>query len=467
MIRTIVRKEFRDTLRDGRFRVAGLVLLVLLITALGAGWMHHRDLHAQHEAASAAAREDWLSQGRKNPHSAAHYGVYVFKPQLPLSFVDRGLDPYTGVTVWLEAHRQNEFLYRPAQDGSAAQRLGNLTAATVLQVLVPLLIILLAFGAFAGEREAGTLRQVLALGVPPRKLAWGKAAGVAAALALTLVPAAAIGAMAITLASGAAPGAARVTLLGLAYLAYFAVFAAVTLIVSARARSSRHALLVLLAFWSVNTLIAPRVATDLSRTLYPTPSAFEFNRQMRFELEEGIDGHEPADQRRAQLQARLLAEHGVERVEDLPFNFAGYALQRGEEYGDRVFDRNYGALWQTFARQARVHEAAAIVAPLLAVRSISMGLAGTDFEQHRHFATAAEQYRRRLVKLMNDDLTYNARPGETYMADTELWAQVEPFEYEAPRAAWVLGNARLSIIILLLWLVGSVLVLARQQLRPE
>jgi ABC-2 type transport system permease protein len=467
MVRIIAGKEFRDTLRDGRFRGAGLVVFLLLVTALGAGWMHFRELKAQHAAASDAAREDWLTQGNKNPHSAAHYGVHVFKPQLALSFVDRGLDPYTGVTVWLEAHRQNDFLYRPAQDGSAAQRLGNLTAASVLQVLVPLLVILLAFGAFAGEREAGTLRQVLALGVPPRQLAWGKAAGIAAALGLALLPAAALGALALTLASGASPGLGRVALLGLAYLAYFAVFAAVALIVSARARSSRQALIVLLAFWAVNTLIAPRVATDLSRSLHPTPSAFEFNRKMRFDLEQGMDGHSPADQRRAQLQERVLAEHGVEHVEDLPFNFAGYALQRSEEYGDEVFDRHYGLLWEAFGRQARVHEAAALVAPLLAVRSISMGLAGTDFEQHRHFAAAAEQYRRRLVRLMNEDLTYNSRSGETYVADAGLWSDVDPFEYEAPRAAWVMGNARLSIIILLLWLVGSVAVLARQQLRPE
>lgn len=287
------------------------------------------------------------------------------------------------------------------------------------------------------------------------------------ALALLLVPAALVGALALTLASGASPGAGRVSALALAYLAYFAVFAAVSLVVSARARSSRHALLVLLAFWTVNTLVAPRMATDLSRTLHPTPSAFEFNRQMRFELQQGIDGHEPADQRRAALEARLLAEHGVERTQDLPFNFAGYALQRSEEYGDQVFDRNYGALWQSFGRQARIHELVGLAAPLMSVRSISMGLAGTDFEQHRHFATAAEHYRRHLVKLMNDDLTYNARPGETYMADTELWAAVVPFEYEAPSAAWVLGNTRFSIIVLLLWLAGSLLAVARQPLRPE
>ena len=99
----------------------------------------------------------WLNQTKKNPHSAAHYGVYAFKPKSPLAIVDTGIDPYMGVAVWLEAHKQNEFKYRPAQDRTAVQRFGEMTAPRSLQVLVPLFIVLMTFSAFAGEREQGTL----------------------------------------------------------------------------------------------------------------------------------------------------------------------------------------------------------------------------------------------------------------------------------------------------------------------
>ena len=98
------------------------------------------------------------------------------------SLVDTGIDPYVGVAAWLEAHKQNEFKYRPAQDRTAVQRFGELTAAEVLQVLLPLFIVLMTFSAFSGEREQGTLRQLLSLGVRPRELLAGKALGVAAAL---------------------------------------------------------------------------------------------------------------------------------------------------------------------------------------------------------------------------------------------------------------------------------------------
>jgi len=463
----IVRKEFTDVLRDGRFRWCSVLVGALLLVSLGHGWVQARGAQQEHAAAQATARDHWESQGEKNPHSAAHYGIYAFKPRLALSFVDEGVDPYTGTSVWLEAHRQNDFLLRPAQDATAAQRIGALTAAQVLQHLVPLLIILLTFGALAGERERGTLRQLLATGIGRRELALGKALGIAGALALLLVPAALVGAAALVVGSpgpAASPLARGVVLAGV-YLAYFTAFLALSLAVSAWARSARTALVILLGVWVVNGLVAPRVAVDLSKWLHPTPSALEFARNVEREMAAGVEGIPRPD--RDALAERLLAEHGVERIEDLPVNEVGVYLQESEEFGNRIFDRNYGALWDTFERQGVVHEALAVVAPLLAVRTLSMGLAGTDVEQHRHFATAAEAYRRDLMRRMNGELAENSRTGDTYLAGPELWEETPPLEYAAPTLGWVLGNRILSILVLATWLVGAVLAAAARVRRAE
>ena len=467
MIRHIVRKEFTDLLRDGRFRWCAAIVGALLLVSLGSGWVETRRAEAAHSAARETARDHWESQGEKNPHSAAHYGIYAFKPRLPLSFLDQGVDPYTGTSVWLEAHRQNDFLMRPAQDATAGQRLGALTAAQVLQYLVPLLIILLAFGALAGEREQGTLRQLLATGISRRDLGLGKALGVGGALALLLVPAAIVGSAAIAIGSPG-PGAtpfARGGILAVSYLAYFGVFVALSIAVSAWVRSARTALVALLGIWVLNGLVAPRVAVDLSKWLHPTPSAVEFARTMEREIGSGVPGIERPD--RGETTARLLAEYGVETVDDLPVNVIGVYLQESEEFANRIFDRNYGALWNRFERQGVVHEALSVAAPLLAVRTLSMGLAGTDVEQHRHFATAAEEYRRDLMRRMNGDLAENSRAGETYIATADTWAEVPPFQYDAPSLGWVLQNRTLSLAMLGLWLIGAFLVAGSLVRRAE
>src|SRR5690606_5239898 len=121
------------------------------VAAVTAGWFHQRELVAQRSAADAAERARWTGQPEKNPHSAAHYGVYAFKPRLAPAFLDPGIEPYAGIAVWLESHNQNDLLYKPAEDATAAQRFGDLTAALVLQLLLPLVVILVGFASVAGE----------------------------------------------------------------------------------------------------------------------------------------------------------------------------------------------------------------------------------------------------------------------------------------------------------------------------
>jgi ABC-2 type transport system permease protein len=459
MIIRIARKECLEMLRDGRFRWAAGLVAALLLVALLLGAQHYRAVKRQHELAQAETRQQWLKQPAKNPHSAAHYGIYAFKPKLLPALFDRGVDDYTGQAVWLEAHKQNDFKYRPAADATAVQRFGELTAATVMQLLMPLLIILLAFSAFAGEREQGTLRQLLSLGVAKSALAWGKAAGIAAALGVLLIPATLLGVLALALS-------AETTLLGasfsrmawmfVSYLLYFGIFIAVSLAVSARAASARLALVALLAFWILNGLIAPRAVADLAKRIHPTPSAFAFQQAIDSEMQGGVDGHDSADQRARELQQRTLKQYNVTKVEALPINFTGIALQASEEHGNEVFDRQYGQLWQAFGRQDRFKQAAGLVAPMLALGSLSRGLAGTDFAQHQDFAFAAEQYRRQFIKVMNDYVTANqTQPGAMLIAQPALWSKVEAFDYEAPPTGWVLRNQSLSLTVLAFWFVAA------------
>lgn len=461
MIYKIARKEFIETVRDRRFFVAALIVGGLLLASLALGWQHSRQIERQHAAAEEMTRRQWLNQGEKAPHSAAHYGVYAFKPQMPLAFVDRGVEAYTGVAVWLEAHKQNDFRYRPAADQTALARFGELTAATVLQILLPLLIILLAFNAFAGEREAGTLRQVLSLGVSAKNLAFGKVLGLTALLALLLVPATLIGGVALTLngdQAGEPFSAGRFALLVAGYLLYLGVFIAVSLAVSARAASSRFALLALLGFWILSCLIAPRAATDAARRIYPTPSALEFTAAMENDIKGGTDGHNPSEKRLADLKIEAMRKYGVSKLEDLPVNFDGIALQAGEDFGNQVFDEHYGNLWNQFERQDKVRRIAAVLAPQLAVSSLSRGLAGTDFAQHRDFARAAENHRRLLIRTINVDVMTNARYGDTkYVANANLWERVPEFQYAAPETLSVLKKQTGGIIILFGWFIVSIL----------
>lgn len=468
----IARKELLEIARDGRFRVASAAVLVLLSGSLVFGVLHYRELTAEREAAMARDRSTWVGQAPKSAHSAAHFGSYAYKPYMPLSLADPGLTAYTGQSVWMEAHWQNLFQNRAAEDRTMLQRFGELSAATVLQLLLPLVILSLAFDAFAGERERGTLRQVLSLGAPPQALGLGKALGVAGALAIVVVPATLMGAFAIALSTadaGLMPSMGRFGFLALGYGLYLASFVLVGLLVSARAATARGALVALIGFWVFNGLLAPRVASGLAEFIAPSPSAPAFWAAVQKDLEGGVDGHSPAERNQALVDA-TLRKYGVTDLKDLPVSFAGISLQAGEEHGNEVFDRQFGRLWSAYESQDRVRLVLGLVAPFMAARSMSMGFAGVDFAHHKDFASAAENHRRSLQRFLNGDMTEKAKGKDfAYIVGAETFSRAAPFEYEAPGLGFALRGQAFALVILGLWVLLPGVWLARtaRALRPE
>jgi ABC-2 type transport system permease protein len=285
-------------------------------------------------------------------------------------------------------------------------------------------------------------------------LALGKAVGVAAALGLVVIPVTLTGVAALAYSSefeGLRDDLPRAALLAAAYLIYFATCVFICLGVSALTRSSRTALVILLAFWFLNSLVIARAAADFAAWWHPTPSAVEFQTA----LEQDLANPEEMRMRLERRRQELMRQYHVASMDAVPINFSGISLQEGEEHGNEVFDRHYGRLFKAYEAQNRTFQWAGIAAPIVPIRSLSMALAGTDLAHHRDFVTAAEEYRRRIQRVMNDDIVRNAKPGVAYVADSDLWARVPEFKYELPDASWALRQTMPSIGLLLGWLGGA------------
>ena len=95
----------------------------------------------------------------------AHYGYFAFRPKHPLSFFDFGMESYTGVSVFLEAHKQNTVNFSEASLSTGILRFGEMSIAMLLQLLVPLLLLFLGFNSVSALKENGTLKIILCQGV--------------------------------------------------------------------------------------------------------------------------------------------------------------------------------------------------------------------------------------------------------------------------------------------------------------
>ncbi|QJB36394.1 DUF3526 domain-containing protein [Chitinophaga oryzae] len=432
-----------------------VLLGITLCVATWIGWQHYQTQQQQRLQYSKAVREKWVSKPDKHPHRMAHYGYLVFRDKHPLSFFDFGIESFSGVSIFLEAHKQNTVNFSEAGFSNGTLRFGEMSVAMVLQLLVPLLIFFLGYNAIAGERESGTLKILLCQGVSWRQLMVGKALGIIAVsftlflpvIVLTIVLWAMLSQGQIT-----ADAALRLLLLLIAYAAYFAICAGITVLVSAVSRSSKGALTILLGSWIFFLVILPRLTQAAGANIYPAPSKIEFAAAIEEDLHKQGDSHNPDDPHYAGMKAAVLKKYNVKDVKELPFNYGGYVMAEGEKISAGIYADHLRRLTRIYQQQNSFTVAASYINPYLSIRNLSMALTAADFATYASFQEQAEQYRYQLAQRMNRlQMEYigNNKPA---VISHDHWAEMPDFRYRFKTAGSVLQEQGATIMALVCWL---------------
>ncbi len=457
MIRLLANKEIREISRQGQFKIAAFIVLLLAIVSTLVSYGHYQSVQEQYQQAQSNERNIWESQDDKNPHSAAHYGTYAFKPKYPLSLLDQGVDKFVGVSIFLEAHKRNEAQYMSAADQSGLARFGELTPDFILLFVLPLLVILFGHNSITRERENGTLNLIKSQGLSMYRFVLGKWLGVFSlilVLTLAIFTLASI-LLAFTSDFGVISIESLITML-VVYLVYYAIFTSISVLVSIRAKNSGIALVGLLGFWILSCLALPKAATNMAEEAHPYPTLQSFNEAIALDKSKGLDGHDPWSQAAKELEEETLKAYNVNSVEELPFNYDGYRMQKGEEHEAEIYFKHYRSLKEVHYEQTSVYQKTAILSPYLPVRFLSMSLAHTDYGTHWDFSDAAENYRLDLQKALNDNFAENSEYGDwAYKADKALWADVPEFSYTPPSYGDILGSNQTNVMVVLLWLIAS------------
>ena len=460
MIYYVIKKELQEIFRDGRFKISISIVFVLLIVALLATNKQYKTTNYQYNEAKNNERTIWESQGEKTPHSAAHYGNYIFKPKSPLSLIDQGIDKYTGVSIFLEAHSRNQAQFSNASDQTALSRFGELSVDFILLYILPLIIILIGYNSFTKEIEGKTIYILKSQGVTGWKLLLGK-------WVATLIPPFTIltflfSTGAIILSSIENYGVFNWKPFGtlyLIYLLYYFVFINITLIISSLVKKSGISLVINLSFWVLACFITPKVASNLADAKYPYPTHQEFSKRISEENKKGLDGHNPWSKEAKKLEQEVLTKYKVDSVHKLPFNFSAYRMQKGEEYQAKVYQKHYAFLKEQAKNQDKIYKSLAIISPFLPTRFLSMAVAKTDYENHWNFTESAEIYRVETQGFLNGTTQKNSKYGERYVAPASTWSKLPEFKYETSSFEKILQQNSFLFLMLFVWFIITSLVL--------
>jgi len=455
--------ELRSIRSDGRLLALVAVALSILLLSVWIGAESQRVVTEGRTAAMETSRQQWESIDRLSAHGVGHYGSYVYKPNSPLSTLDSGVMPFTGKVVRVEAHVQNPPAHSDAASWSSLVRLGAFDAGTILAHLLPLILAFTAFSSVARDRETGLLRVLVAQGVPLRSVLWGKSLAYWF-LSLLLVGALIIAHIALGQASGeplTTDIKTRLMLFGASHSLHLLIVVLLSVWISARVSDSRSALMILMIAWLVTTVVLPRVTAELSSQIFPLRSQITFEDDMKEDRAKGLDGHNPRDERRDEVRQQVLEEYGVEEVRQLPVNIGGILMQKDEEYGNQVWDEHFGRRHDTVRKQIGVVQAISFLDPFLAARGLSMAFAGTDQFHDAQFQRQSENYRRDLIKALNDlDAKAGKREANGRWRREKIdYSEIADFQFEPQTVDFALKHRWPEIAALLTWLIASLALL--------
>ena len=448
----IIKNEWRSLTRNrALFGLSTGFIILLAVTILLGNWQIQKDTE-QYTEAKNHLRTQWESIKEMSPHGAAHYGTYVFKPNTLLSSLDDGVNSITGKVLQVEGHVQNEIAYSEASQSQAISKFGKLKSALLLQYIIPLLLLFLAFQSINREKQSGRLKLLVLQGANVTKLPFAKAIAVSLygiGLLLLTVLVYTI----LNLDNLTADILFRAILLLLSYSLYYFVLTTLTIYFSIRFKNTNLALTSMLGIWIFWTIFLPNILMSSVEEWHELPSRENFNQAMREDRSKGLDGHNPADERTKALEEKVLAEYNVDSLSQLPINFDGILMQEDEEYGHKVWDKHFGNLKKVFKKQKQSYQFGGLINPFISLQNASMVFAGSDNLHHQEFLVQVENYRRVFIKELNDEHAFGgSKTGDwSFSADNDFFKSVKDFEYQPIPLSEVFNHYFIDILLLAVW----------------
>ena len=102
-------------------------------------------------------------------------------------------------------------------------------------------------------------------------------------------------------------------------------------------------------------------------------------------------------------------------------------------------------------KQKFLFQMSGIINPFASLQSLSMGFCGTDMIHHLDFLKKSEDYRRYLIKTLNDKHAFGgSKTGDwRWTVDQDFFKSVAIFSYTTPKIIMYLKNYMIDLILLL------------------
>ncbi|RMG45868.1 MAG: hypothetical protein D6723_17800 [Acidobacteria bacterium] len=405
MLRELIRKEMLQGILSFKFVVILVTSVVLILLAFLAGMSRYRMEVRAYLEGQAANREqmesatDWADLGRM--------GLYVFRRPEFLALFSGSSTPATQ-SAYISIDASPRFEGDTPLIGSLPLLLGRLDFLAVVEVALSLFALLFAYDAICGEKEAGTLRMILAHPVSRAQVILGKMLGRYVILSVPLAMAFLMGLLVVVSSSKVALDGeigARILLVFLFSLVYLLAFYLLGLVLSGLSAHSSISLILCLFAWIWLTFVTPRLGTAVAARFRPAPAYAQLQAQrIQLSRQRMLEETRETVLLYSQWQQQwALTDEAARLQAQLEFQRKLGALRR--RLRDK-YQRQFLKLWEDYQRrleaQASLAAALARPSPSAAYRLLMAELTHTGQTDQAAFMTAVLNYHRRFRQVVED-----------------------------------------------------------------
>ena len=465
----IAKQSFKKAFSNKGLLMLCFIFLATLTYITINSWRAFEKHHHAVEHHQEKSRQSWEDNPDKHPHRMAHFGSFAFRLQHPLSVFDSGIESYTGNSIFLEAHKQHTANFSEASLSTGLVRFGDLNIAMMLQLILPLIIFFIGYSSITFERENGTLKIIHIQGAKIKEILLGKSLGLFLVSSLFFIPAL-LSLWSLSFINNETANSAiviRSLLITMSYLLFYIMLCCITIILSAWSKNSNKALISLLGIWLLFFIIIPKTAQVVGNAMHPNLSKIEFKAAVEAEVTKKGDSHNPNDPYFNSVRDSILKANNVTDIKDLPFNYSGFLMSKGEKQSAIIYKNQYQKLIETYRKQNSITNGLVWLNPYLAIKNLSMSLSGTDFDTYVNFLSQTESYRYKQSQYMNDlqmkFISNNAKSseGKIHVVNKAHWKSLPVFNYKYLPINKTLANQLFAIITLFIWVVLAFIIISK------
>ena len=281
MICHIMKKEILENLLSLRFMLS-LVLIICLFAASGVVFTGEYSQQLQDYWNKTNKNLSALSEQTNRLYEVAFYQQEVYRKPNPLTLCAEGF----------EKSLPNSFKFNVfTADLPALKGQGNFTVshfndidwAFIISMILSFVALVFTYDRICGEKQAGTLRLILAGSIPRHKILLGKYFGTIITLGIPLVIGLLVNLIIVVSSKDIAIDGGmwlKIFVIFLLSLLYLSIFVLLGMFISSRTDRSVNCMVILLMVWVGLVILIPGVGRIISDASYKMPTAAELEKRL-------------------------------------------------------------------------------------------------------------------------------------------------------------------------------------------